>query len=149
MITVPVNYTDANAECAKYGWSLLDFTVARTTSLAQVADACSTSFSNVGAINSYNGVISPCPYILTYYLHPYAPIAMVGTPVTDSWCDRFFGMPVFCQEQCPFVVSNSGLEVGEVSLTTDLAFSTATLFTPSTTVVVSESCTETVFVTQM
>ena len=146
MITGRANYTDAGAECAKYGWSLLDYTYGRVDHLIDLVQQCYADSPQpfaVGYIRSFNGVASLCPaaQVVGYGVAPNARVNIAGN---EAWCLQDAPQQVFCQEQCPFEVADSGVEVGQVSLTTVTSSVTATLYTPTTTKTVKESCTETV-----
>jgi hypothetical protein len=143
------NTQQAAAECAKYGWSLLDFTDGQSSTVRQLVQACRTdplALFDYLLINSYNGVSAGCP-ILQVLNSASFEIVIAGLGGSGFWCDTPLRQyNVICQEACPFKVAASGVEPGQLSITTTLTVATATLFTPTTTQTVTESCTETVFI---
>lgn len=144
LITGLANYNDTAAECAKYGWRLLDYTNGRAFDLADVVQSCAIS-STVAYINSFNGVFTNCTYV-NFFRNGNGIVNGVGMVGDGSRCTTRL-LPVFCQEECQFEVVEEAEEEGFVSVTTvvDTTLTGLTLTTPTRTVSVTRSCTETVF----
>lgn len=144
LITSPAGYTVAQQECAKYGWSLLDFTSGLSDDLIKTFVSCKLLFFDAGYVNSFNGVQTKCPLVqLANYIG--IPTAQYVSPVEDADCRFTNDLPIFCQEHCPLPLASSGVEPGFISITTEITNLITALYIPTTTVVVSETCTETIF----
>lgn len=140
LITTGVDYRQAAQECAKYGWSLLDLTYGRVDDFWRISQACLPSAAFQASINSFNGVAGWCPIV-----QPFSGTALTSFVGTERMCGTFENLLVLCQEQCAIEPVDHGDEVGFISMTTTMSVDSviSTLFTPTTTIVITQSCTET------
>lgn len=143
LITANVNYTDTAAECAKYGWKVLDYTDGRSQDLFTVVRECVSVINALWYINSYNGVESACSWLSITELNGQV-VASAGFPGNDALC-RNIERQVFCQEQCQFPVVDSGVETGLVSISTVQSVTFEPYTVATSTSIVATTCTETVF----
>mgnify|MGYP002788558973 FL=1 len=138
------NVYQAAAECEKYGWSLLDLTNSKTRVLAELLDKCSPVFG-AGYIRSFNGLSSNCTIVEPIELNPLENVA-VAYPLNPQWCqiDGAEFLPV-CQEQCP-IATGKGSDPGQINFTPVTVQSLVTPTEATTTVVITEACTESVYI---
>lgn len=145
MITGLVNYNDTAVECAKYGWSVLDFTTGQSLNVIKVLSECARGAEEkVAFIHSYNGVRAECPTVQTFGFDV-GEVALVKLEGSGEMCGEFPKHPIMCQEGCPLAVVASGVEGGLVDYSTSITATLVPLTTPTTTKVVKKTCTETIY----
>ena len=135
-------YLQAEEECNKYGWTLLDLTNSKQFALQRLMQQCGLEgpFSGIGYIRSFNGVHANCT--VAGSIEPFDNM-IVGMGFSGLLCRVYdVGYPI-CQEQCP-IATGVGADPGQFT-TADLVFTTPSLTETviTETVTSTKSCTET------